>query len=115
MTLWNELKRRNVIRVAAAYIVTSWLIIQVAETILPLYDIPESAIRMVVTGLAVFFIPTVILAWVFEWTPEGIRKDTDIDAGEVRISSLPELPANTQPAGVDIIFRIRENNDSGQT
>lgn len=82
MTLWNELKRRNVIRVAVAYVVTAWLVIQVAETILPLYDIPESAIRTVVTALAVLFIPTVVLAWVFEWTPKGIKKDADIGRDE---------------------------------
>ena len=74
MTLFNELKRRNVLRVAAAYIVTAWLIIQVVETILPQYGL-EHYVRTVITVLAIGFVPAVILAWALEWTPEGIRLD----------------------------------------
>jgi TolB-like protein len=71
----NELKRRNVIRVAAGYIVLAWLVVQVVETIFPAFGFGDEAIRFVVIGFAVGFIPVVVLAWVFEWTPEGIRKD----------------------------------------
>ncbi len=74
MTFLDELKRRNVLRVAAAYIVTAWLIIQVAETILPYYDL-ERYVRTVITVLAIGFVPAVILAWALEWTPEGIKLD----------------------------------------
>jgi TolB-like protein/Flp pilus assembly protein TadD len=74
VTLFNELKRRNVLRVAAAYIVTAWLIIQVVETILPQYGL-EHYVRTVITVLAIGFVPAVILAWALEWTPEGIRLD----------------------------------------
>lgn len=81
MSLYDELKRRNVIRVAAAYFVAAWLIIQVAETILPFYDVPDAAIRTLITVLVVLFIPVVVLAWIFEWTPEGIRKDEGATAG----------------------------------
>ena len=75
MSFFDELKRRNVIRVAAGYIVLAWLVIQVAETILPFYGVPDTTIRLLITILAVLFIPVVILAWVFEWTPQGIRVD----------------------------------------
>lgn len=74
MTFFDELKRRNVLRVAAAYIVTAWLIIQVAETILPYYDL-ERYVRTVITVLAIGFVPATILAWALEWTPEGIQRD----------------------------------------
>jgi adenylate cyclase len=75
MSLFDELKRRNVIRVAAGYIVVAWLIIQVAGEILPTFEIAESVNRLIIIGLAIGFVPVVVLAWVFEWTPEGIRKD----------------------------------------
>lgn len=79
MTLFAELKRRNVLRVAAAYIVTAWLIIQVTETILPQYGL-EHHVRTVITVLAIGFIPAMILAWALEWTPEGIRRDAGAEA-----------------------------------
>ena len=74
-----ELKRRNVLRVAAAYIVTAWLIIQVAETILPQYGL-EHHVRTVITVVAIGFIPAMILAWAVEWTQEGIRLDAGAEA-----------------------------------
>jgi TolB-like protein/Tfp pilus assembly protein PilF len=77
MSLIRELKRRNVIRVGAAYIVTAWLIIQVVETIFPVYGLSDAAIRHVITGLAVGFLPALVLAWVFELTPDGLKLDAD--------------------------------------
>lgn len=74
MSFFEELKRRNVLRVAAAYVVTAWLLIQVAETILPQYGL-EHHVRTVITVLAIGFLPAVILAWALEWTPTGIRWD----------------------------------------
>ena len=79
MQFYNELKRRNVVRVAAAYIVSSWLIIQVAETIFPLFGLGEAIVRGVVIVLAVGFIPAVLFAWAFELTPEGLKRDKDVD------------------------------------
>jgi adenylate cyclase len=79
MSLISELKRRNVLRVAAAYVVTAWLVIQVAETILPIYGFSDAAIRYVITGLAVGLAPVLILAWAFELTPEGLKLDSQVD------------------------------------
>jgi len=84
MSLFHELKRRNVLRVAAAYIVTSWLLIQVAETIFPLFGFGDTPARLVVIVLAVGFIPSMVLAWVFEFTPEGLKKDRDVDRSKPR-------------------------------
>jgi adenylate cyclase len=75
----GELRRRNVLRVGAAYIVVAWLVIQVVETIFPIYGISDSAVRVVVTVLAIGLLPVLIFAWVFELTPEGLRKEKDID------------------------------------
>lgn len=79
MSILSELKRRNVLRVAAAYIVSAWLIIQVAETIFPLFGYSDDPARFIVIALAIGFIPVLIVAWVFELTPDGWRKETDTD------------------------------------
>ena len=76
MSFFDELKRRNVLRIAAAYLVGAWLIIQVANEILPLFvDSGELVSRIIVIILAIGFIPAVIIAWVFELTPEGLVRD----------------------------------------
>jgi TolB-like protein len=78
MSLLNELKRRNVIRVASAYAVTAWLLIQVAETIFPLFGLTQSAVRIVVIVLVVGAVPVLAIAWAFEWTPDGLKLDSDV-------------------------------------
>jgi len=75
MSLYNELKRRNVLRVAVGYVVVAWLVVQVVETIFPAYGFGDEAIRFVVMAFAIGFIPAVVIAWAFEWTPEGLKKD----------------------------------------
>lgn len=79
MTFFNELKRRNVIRVAAAYIVAAWLVIQVAETLFPVYGLSDASIRLVVAVLAIGLVPVLVFAWAFELTPEGLRKESEVD------------------------------------
>ncbi len=79
MSLYHELKRRNVIRVGAAYVVTAWLLIQVSETIFPLFGFDDTPARIVVVVLAIGFIPSLIFAWAFELTPEGLKKDENVD------------------------------------
>jgi hypothetical protein len=79
LSLFNELKRRNVFRIAAAYVVASWLLIQVAETIFPLFGFGDAPARLVVIILSIGFVPSLIFSWVFEITPEGLKKDADID------------------------------------
>ncbi len=80
MSLFNELKRRNVLRIAAAYVVAAWLLIQVTETIFPLFGFGDTPARLVVIVLAIGFIPSLIFSWVFEITPEGLKKDADVDS-----------------------------------
>ena len=79
MSLYNELKRRNVIRLAIAYVAISWLLIQVVETLFPIYGLSDAAIRVVVATVAIGFIPAMVIAWVFEFTPEGIKRDVEVD------------------------------------
>jgi len=78
MNLFAELKRRNVFRVALFYIVAAWVVIQVAETLLPVFDVPDTAIRIIVLILALGFPLAVVFSWVFELTPEGLKRDKDV-------------------------------------
>ncbi len=82
MSLFDELKRRNVLRVAAAYVVVSWLIIQVVETIFPVFGFGDAGIRLVIIVLAIGLIPALILSWAFEITPEGLKKEKDVDRSQ---------------------------------
>jgi TolB-like protein/lipoprotein NlpI len=68
-----------VLRVAIAYVVTSWLVIQVVETLFPVYGLSDAAIRLVITLLAIGLIPSLVFAWAFELTPDGLKKEKDID------------------------------------
>ena len=86
MSFYQELRRRNVFRVAIAYVAGSWLLIQVADTLFPVFAL-DAAIRLLVILLGVGFVPAVALAWAFQITPEGIRRDRDAgisDDGEER-------------------------------
>jgi TolB-like protein/Tfp pilus assembly protein PilF len=77
-----ELKRRNVYKVAIAYGVVAWLLMQVATQIFPFFEIPNWAVRLVVLLLIIGFPVAVILAWAFELTPEGIKRTHEIEPGQ---------------------------------
>lgn len=79
MQLFAELKRRNVFRVAAAYLVSAWLIVQVVETIFPPFGFGDAAIRAVVIILGIGLVPVLVISWVFELTPEGLKLEKDVD------------------------------------
>ena len=79
MSLVAELRRRSVFRVAAAYLVVGWLLTEVLTTILPTLGAPEWAARAVILIFAFGFIPAVILSWFFEITPEGVKREQDVD------------------------------------
>jgi len=74
-----ELKRRNVYKVAIAYAVVAWLLMQVASQIFPFFEIPNWAVRLVVLLLVIGFPVALILAWAFELTPEGIKLTESAD------------------------------------
>jgi TolB-like protein len=78
--MFEQLRQRNVHRVALAYLAGAWLLIQVVETLTP--DIlPAVVLRIAVIVAAIGFVPALILAWVFEWTPEGLRREREVPAG----------------------------------
>ena len=75
---FGELKRRNVYKVAVAYAVVSWLLIQVATQVFPFFEIPNWAVRLVVLLLILGFPVALILSWGFEITPEGIKRESEV-------------------------------------
>lgn len=75
MSLFAELKRRNVFRVGLFYIVAAWVVVQVAETLLPVFEVPDATIRAIVLLLALGFPLALVFAWVFELTPDGLKLD----------------------------------------
>jgi len=80
MSLFNELKRRNVFRVAAAYVVIGWLILQVAEIVLGFIGAPDWVGKAIIALLLLGFVPVLALAWVFEVGPHGVRRDDGANA-----------------------------------
>ena len=80
----TELKRRNVYRAAVAYGVVAWFLTQLTTQVFPFFEIPNSAVRFVVIALAVGFPIAMLLAWVYELTPEGIVRTEDLDPVQAR-------------------------------
>jgi TolB-like protein/Flp pilus assembly protein TadD len=81
-SFFGELKRRNVYKVAVAYAVVSWLLIQIATQVFPFFEIPNWAVRLVVLLLILGFPVALILSWAFEITPEGIKREKDVVPGQ---------------------------------
>src|SRR5438105_7735317 len=77
--LFAELKRRNVYKVAVAYAVVAWLLIQVATQVFPFFELPNWAVQMVVLAMVIGFPIAVVCSWAFEMTPEGIKLERDLD------------------------------------
>ncbi len=82
MNFITELKRRNVIRMAGLYLVGAWLLTQVAATLLPVFEAPDWVMKTLVGILSGGFIPAMIFAWVFELTPDGLKRDADVVPSE---------------------------------
>ena len=78
---FSELKRRNVYKVAVAYAVVCWLVIQVSSTVLPTFHAPEWVVQTLVVLVALGFPISLVIAWAFELTPEGLKRTEDVDLG----------------------------------
>src|SRR5437870_3552129 len=74
-----ELKRRNVYKVAVAYAVVGWLLVQVTTQVFPIFEIPNWAVRLVVLAIVIGFPIALVIAWAFELTPEGLKRTEDVD------------------------------------
>jgi len=77
--LFEELKRRNVFRVAVAYLVGSWLLLQILDVVGPILRLSDEVGRYLLFFVVIGFIPALIIAWVYELTPDGVRLESEID------------------------------------
>ena len=82
LSFFAELKRRNVFRVGIAYAIAAWVILQIVDVVLPILELPEWASKFILVILAVGLIPALIFAWAFELTPEGLKKEKDVDRSQ---------------------------------
>jgi TolB-like protein len=96
MSLFAELKRRNVFRVGIAYVVVSWVMLQVADVMIDNMDAPAWLFRSLLMAIGVGFPITLIVAWAYELTPEGLKRDNEIDRSQ----------ASKRPSGRKLDFVI---------
>src|SRR3989475_12938650 len=82
MSFFGELKRRNVYKVAVAYIVAGWALSQGIAQVLPVFDVPNWVIRLIVALIIIGFPIALIFAWAFEITPEGVKRAEDVDVNK---------------------------------
>jgi TolB-like protein len=82
MSFFNELKRRNVVRMGLLYIIASWVVLQIADVIFDPLGVPAWVFRLMMALLAVGFPFALVFAWIFELTPEGIKRERDIDRSQ---------------------------------
>jgi adenylate cyclase len=75
MSIWAEIKRRNVLRTGLAWLALSWLLIAIADRLFPYLGLPDEAIRGLIVGLALALLPVLVLSWLLELTPQGLRLD----------------------------------------
>jgi adenylate cyclase len=78
MSLWAEIKRRNVFKVGVAYLAFAWLIVQIASIVLPTFELPRLFMRGLIFALALGFPIVLVCAWVYELTPEGLKRTEDV-------------------------------------
>ena len=115
MGLFGELKRRNVFRVAVAYAIMAWLVAQIADVVLGNIGVPEWVMPAMFFVMGIGFIAAVIIAWAYEITPEGIKREAEVD----RDDSITHLTAKkldyitiAAVLGVLVMFVIQQDDDS---
>ena len=81
-SIWGELKRRNVVKVAVAYAVVGWLLIEIAATILPLFEAPDWIAQVFTFFVILGFPLALVLSWAYELTPEGMKRSHEVSAAE---------------------------------
>ena len=83
MRFFEELKRRNVVRVAIAYFAISWVMLQIVDVVAPILEFPDWVAKIVLLVLAAGLVLVLVISWFFELTPEGLKRDEDVDRSRV--------------------------------
>ena len=109
MSIFGELKRRKVFRVLAAYIVVAWLMLQVVDVLVPMLELPNWVGKLVLLLLIIGLPIAIVLAWAFEWTPEGVRRDFGGEAVDVVLTPETVRTASVVPDRKSIAVLPFEN------
>ena len=114
MNFFSELKRRNVYKVAVAYAVVGWLLVQVTTQVFPIFEIPNWALRLIVLAIIMGFPVALVIAWAFELTPEGIKRTEEADAmpaakGQKKRAWIYVVAIG---AAISIVFRARRSQNT---
>src|SRR5438874_9350740 len=117
---FSELKRRNVYKVAIAYAVVAWLLMQIATQVFPFLEIPNWAIRLVIMLIMIGFPIALVIAWAFELTPEGLKRTEFADelptkAPRNRAWIYVVIVAGATSVGVFFLGRYTSSNQSAQS
>ena len=102
MSFFNELKRRNVFRVAIAYVITAWLLLQVVDLVLENINAPDWIMQVFMLGLAIGFPLAVFFAWAFELTPDGVKRESQVD----RSRSITPATARKLDRSIIIVLAV---------
>ena len=105
MSFFNELKRRNVFRVGIAYLIGSWLLAQIAELLLDTFNAPEWTMKFIFVVLLIGFPIAIFFAWAFELTPDGIKKEKDVDRSKSR-SQVTGQKLNNAIVGILVVALV---------
>ncbi len=79
MSVLSELQRRNVLRVAIGYLAAAWLLIQIVETVFPVFGLSTASIRVIIILLSIGFPLVLIVSWLYELTPDGWKLEKEVD------------------------------------
>jgi TolB-like protein len=116
LSLFAELQRRNVIRVGIAYGVASWVLLQIVDVVSPILELPAWAPKLVLLILLVGLVPALIFAWAFEMTPEGLKKESEVDRSQSIVGKtgkkLDYVIIATLAVAVVLLLVDREYNGS---
>jgi TolB-like protein/Flp pilus assembly protein TadD len=96
-TFFGELKRRNVYKVAVAYAIVGWLLVQIATQVFPFLEIPNWVVRLIIVLIAIGFPIALVIAWAFEATPEGIKRTEVAD-------TMPAVPGQKKHAWIYVVI-----------
>src|SRR5881396_3397222 len=95
----SELGRRNVYKVAVAYAVVGWLLVQVTTQVFPIFEIPNWALRLIVLAIIIGFPIALVIAWAFELTPEGLKRTEDVDPFDSRSGQVLAMKKRSKSHG----------------
>lgn len=102
MSFFEELKRRNVFRVGLAYLITAWLLLQVVDLVLENINAPDWIMQVFMLALAVGFPVALVIAWAFELTPEGLKKEKEVD----RSASITHVTGRRLDRAIIVVLAV---------